>query len=80
MELPISYPLTRRDLVKMAVAFVIIPGEAGFASRPRKASMRPKPFQSEDRFSPLNKKRPRRPYTRYIVLHTTEGEEEGSLR
>ena len=32
-----------------------------------------------NRLSPLNRKRPRRPYTRYIVLHTTEGEEQGSL-
>jgi len=32
-----------------------------------------------NRLSPLNSKRPHRPYTRYIVLHTTEGEEEGSL-
>jgi len=32
-----------------------------------------------NRFSPLNSKRPRRPQTLYIVLHTTEGEEAGSL-
>ncbi|MBM3306700.1 MAG: hypothetical protein FJY79_12305, partial [Candidatus Aminicenantes bacterium] len=33
-----------------------------------------------DRLSPLNAKRPVRPQTRYIVLHTTEGGTEGSLR
>jgi N-acetylmuramoyl-L-alanine amidase len=33
-----------------------------------------------DQLSPLNSKRPRRPNTLYIVLHTTEGEDEGSLR
>jgi N-acetylmuramoyl-L-alanine amidase len=33
-----------------------------------------------DRLSPLNRKRPLRPYTRYIVLHTTEGKEAGSLQ
>ena len=33
-----------------------------------------------DRLSPFNTKRPTRPQTRYIVLHTTEGEEEGSLK
>ena len=33
----------------------------------------------EDRLSPRNRKRPRRPHTDYIVLHTTEGEETGSL-
>jgi N-acetylmuramoyl-L-alanine amidase len=32
-----------------------------------------------NRLSPLNNKRPRRPRTSYIVLHTTEGEETGSL-
>jgi N-acetylmuramoyl-L-alanine amidase len=32
-----------------------------------------------NRISPLNSKRPRRPQTLYIVLHTTEGEEPGSL-
>lgn len=32
-----------------------------------------------DRFSPLNEKRPIRPETRYIILHTTEGELRGSL-
>jgi N-acetylmuramoyl-L-alanine amidase len=33
----------------------------------------------EDRLSPKNGKRPRRPHTDYIVLHTTEGEQAGSL-
>ena len=33
-----------------------------------------------DRLSFFNTKRPARPQTRYIVLHTTEGEEEGSLK
>jgi len=33
-----------------------------------------------DRYSPLNRKRPVRPETRYIILHTTEGSEAGSLR
>lgn len=32
-----------------------------------------------NRFSPLNRKRPVRPETRYIILHTTEGSEVGSL-
>jgi N-acetylmuramoyl-L-alanine amidase len=32
-----------------------------------------------NRFSPLNRKRPFRPETRYIILHTTEGSEVGSL-
>jgi len=33
-----------------------------------------------DLYSPLNDKRPVRPETRYIILHTTEGELQGSLR
>jgi N-acetylmuramoyl-L-alanine amidase len=33
-----------------------------------------------DLYSPLNDKRPIRPETRYIILHTTEGELQGSLR
>jgi len=36
-------------------------------------------FRVSNRLSPMNRKRPRRPYTRYIVLHTTEGEDAGSL-
>ncbi len=32
-----------------------------------------------DFLSPLNSKRPKRPHTSYVVLHTTEGEEKGSL-
>jgi N-acetylmuramoyl-L-alanine amidase len=32
-----------------------------------------------NQLSPLNSKRPRRQHTRYIVLHTTEGNETGSL-
>jgi N-acetylmuramoyl-L-alanine amidase len=32
-----------------------------------------------NRYSPLNKKRPRRPETKYIILHTTEGSEQSSL-
>ena len=32
------------------------------------------------RYSPKNSQRPQRPQTRYIVLHTTEGQESGSFR
>jgi N-acetylmuramoyl-L-alanine amidase len=38
------------------------------------------PFLISNRFSPYNKKRSKRPYTYYIVLHTTEDREKGSLR
>ncbi len=66
---------TRRDLMKMGVAFLFVPAIRFFPSQACAASLR-----TENRFSPLNKKRPLRPSTRYIILHTTEGDEEGSLR
>ena len=59
----------------MTVASLSVSGVSCFVS-PAQANN----LQMENRFSPLNKKRPRRPYTRYIILHTTEGDEEGSLR
>ena len=74
MESQMGFQPTRRDVIKMAAALLFAPG---IASVP--ASERTGQLQVENRLSPLNKKRPRRPYTRYIVLHTTEGEEEGSL-
>ncbi len=37
-------------------------------------------FDIRDRLSPKNIDRALRPHTRYIVLHTTEGKEEGSLK
>lgn len=36
-------------------------------------------FKISDRWSPLSDKRPPRPETRYIILHTTEGATEGAL-
>jgi N-acetylmuramoyl-L-alanine amidase len=44
------------------------------------SSAETKSLSISNRFSPLNRKRPFRPETRYIILHTTEGAEEGSLR
>jgi hypothetical protein len=38
------------------------------------------PFRIRSLYAPNNDLRPRRPQTRYIVLHTTEGREAGSLR
>jgi hypothetical protein len=57
----------------MAAGLLLLPGIG-----PRLA--RAESLVLENHFSPLNKKRPRRPHTMYIVLHTTEGKEEGSLR
>jgi hypothetical protein len=66
--------LTRRDAMKMATAFLLVP-----KVKRSRIPASPDSIQFEDRLSPLNKKRPRRPNTRYIVLHTTEGEDGGSL-
>ncbi len=38
-----------------------------------------RPFRISDRYSPLNERRPVRPETRYIILHTTEGDYRGSF-
>ncbi len=73
MENLVLYRPTRRDVVRMAAAFLLLPCTE---SVPAWA----KPLLIENHFSPLNRKRPRRPQTQYIILHTTEGEEEGSLR
>jgi N-acetylmuramoyl-L-alanine amidase len=70
-----GYLLTRRDAVKAAASLFFaytsfgIPGSADAA-----------PLRISNRWSPLNSKRPRRPHTHYIILHTTEGQETGSLR
>ena len=72
MDTVTQYQFTRRDIVRMAAALLLLPGTERLSAW---AGM----LRFENHFSPLNKKRPQRPQTRYIVLHTTEGEEEGSL-
>lgn len=73
METVTLYRPTRREIVRMAATALLLPGA-------RKILVGAEPLQIENHFSPLNRKRPRRPQTLYIILHTTEGEEEGSLR
>lgn len=63
---------SRREVLKTAVACLALPGMLARTSAA--AGLR-----ISNRLSPLNGKRPRRPHTRYIILHTTEGEEKGSL-
>ncbi len=63
---------SRREVLKTAVACLALPGMLARTSEA--AGLR-----ISNRLSPLNGKRPRRPHTRYIILHTTEGEEKGSL-
>jgi|WetSurSiteA1Bulk_404760.scaffolds.fasta_scaffold08448_4 N-acetylmuramoyl-L-alanine amidase len=75
METHDSYQPTRRDIMRIAAALLFVPATV-ISPFPARANQ----LRIENRYSPLNKKRPRRPNTRYIVLHTTEGDEEGSLR
>jgi hypothetical protein len=66
--------MTRRGFLEWAAVVFLAPGiEASPPTAPSGA------FVILNRFSPLNRKRPRRKTTLYIILHTTEGEEEGSL-
>lgn len=75
-ENQVDHLLKRREFVERTVAAILFsPG----ASRLIQA-VPSEVLLISNRLSPLNSKRPRRPYTRYIVLHTTEGEEEGSLK
>lgn len=55
--------------------FIALLGIAAFAEEAASRT----PLRISDRLSPLNDKRPIRPETRYIILHTTEGEMQGSL-
>jgi N-acetylmuramoyl-L-alanine amidase len=64
---------TRRKILAIAATFLCVPNATGFSKTTQSN------FRISNRWSPLNRKRPRRPYTRYIILHTTEGEEKGAL-
>ena len=59
----------------MATALLFVSGATGVPS-----VAAAKLLNIHNRLSPYNRKRPRRPYTKYIVLHTTEGQDGGSLR
>ena len=61
---------SRVGMIALAWALVLVSGAAATAGGLR--------IHSD--FGPENGRRPRRPETRYIVLHTTEGREAGSLR
>jgi N-acetylmuramoyl-L-alanine amidase len=75
---PVALPdpiLSRRKLLLNAVQVLVavrsIPGRAEPGSS--------RSLKIVNYWSPRNKRRPLRPSTRYIVLHTTEGAEQGSL-
>jgi N-acetylmuramoyl-L-alanine amidase len=66
--------LLKLRFVRISVALLLVSQATGNLFAIDRA-----PLRISNRYSPLNKERPIRPYTRYIVLHTTEGEEKGSL-
>lgn len=67
---------SRRQLLSAGLGFLLaLIGGGGSGSLSASSS-----FDISDRYSPRDKRRPQRPDTDYIVLHTTEGGELGSLR
>jgi hypothetical protein len=68
---------TRRELLEAGFGSLLVlsarlrSGHAGDAAHPA--------LKISDHLSPRNKRRPARPHTYYLVLHTTEGAEAGSL-
>jgi N-acetylmuramoyl-L-alanine amidase len=65
-----------RRFCRLAVATLLV--TAGLAAGCSEAAAQG--LKISDSYSPLNHKRPLRPQTRYIILHTTEGDLAGSLR
>ncbi len=69
-----SGKVSRRDVIRhawcTAIGLAAISGTQIFAAS----------LDIRNHFSPRNRVRPKRPHTRYIILHTTEGGETGSLR
>ncbi|MFO7732353.1 MAG: peptidoglycan recognition family protein [Candidatus Aminicenantes bacterium] len=65
-----------RRFAKLALTTLLVTAVLLVAGSPAEANS----LKISDRLSPLNAKRPVRPQTRYIVLHTTEGGTAGSLR
>ena len=65
---------TRREVLKTAISAAVIFGVTGSSGKTFAAQL-----NIVNQLSPLNRTRPARPFTRYIVLHTTEGKEVGSL-
>lgn len=66
--------MTRREAIWTMALTGVLAGGGGLGLAADRSDL-----HIADRLSPLNRRRPSRPSTRYIVLHTTEGEEEGSL-
>jgi hypothetical protein len=69
---------TRRKLLQAGLGAIVALSEAFRLAPSVLAEMLAK-LRISNHFSPRNKHRPLRPHTLYIVLHTTEGVEAGSL-
>lgn len=69
-----SLMVRKQYIVKIAVALLLLSNATGDLFATNRT-----PLRISNRYSSLNRERPRRPHTRYIVLHTTEGQEKGSL-
>ncbi len=68
-------PCSRRDFIRAgAAALLLVPGRDAAWAEEVAARL-----DIDNRYSPLNSRRPVRPKTDYIILHTTEGSETGSL-
>ena len=79
-----SDTLSRREILKAAVSALVVSAVSGPAAITASAQSNNGASSASgldivNRLSPLNSTRPARPQTRYIVLHTTEGKETGSL-
>lgn len=74
MKRRFGYQPDRRTLIKIAAGLLLAPAFAEEIS----AAAAPV-FRIRNRYSPYNRKRPQRPSTKFIILHTTEGADKGSL-
>ena len=66
---------SRRSFLRLAIGGISIGEVVGWDTKTDQAQL-----DIRNYISPRNKRRPKRPHTRYIVLHTTEGKEKGSLK
>ena len=66
--------LLKLYMVRIALALLLAAGAADILFSADRT-----PLRISNHYSPYNKKRALRPHTRYIVLHTTEGKDRGSL-
>ena len=73
--MPSGRGASRRNLVRLVVVAVALQVALGWA-----APADPFRLDIRNHLSPRDQRRPTRPHTRYIVLHTTEGREAGSLK